>query len=622
MRKEFELESHFPTGEPTIQVVMSVGRMGQPMLEKRAFDRSATSPALEFLKSVRPEPGNSIILVNAMGAFELYDDNRNGDSFPNRPVGVGRKVTCGHASCQYAAWLDESEVLSKHYKSFLKAHFFEHHKNKDPEKAFGNVMAAFWNERMQRVELLLRLFESKNKKLAERIHAGEYPAVSMGCRVKYDVCNICGHRAPTRADYCVHAREKLRQILENGEKCCVHNPSPDFFDISAVFRPADPQGYMLKKVAHHAIWEGWSAKLGEELDIHDAKLAVALKLSDIQKAILGQITKVKVPDPVSGFRSVAKREALARAPKSDADIAKLATLPLNKLASTMASQNLALTASDVARIFLKQSEASLPEAGLDLVVGLQPVFSELFAREPDLAEKIGELVTLDDAYVGGTKEAGAWEMLLSAADPMGLAGGYSARMAPKTDTLTLTDMNTGHQYQTTRGAAQAAALSNKKHELIGSALLASAYSLGLNHIGVTKKLPGWFKYPAAFVAGNATYNLGQRIARPNRNPEYLTDQGIRVPGNTEFTKASAVSALTPTVALTKMAADFYERTGDVADPVSALSRKIAATLPGTKIAVFFSWPTSAQVDYIQKVAETHGEFTPEVLVSVISDLLS
>lgn len=620
MRKEFELESYFPTGEPTLQIVMSVGRMGQPMLEKQAFDRSAASPALEYLKSVRPEPGNSIILVNAMGAFETYDDNRNGDAFPDRPVGVGRKVTCGHASCQYAAWIDEAEVLSKHYKSFLKAHFFEHHKNKDPEKAFGNVMAAFWNARMQRVELLLRLFEAKNKKLAERIHAGEYPAVSMGCRVKYDVCNICGHRAPTRADYCVHAREKLRQILENGEKCCVHNPSPDFFDISAVFRPADPQGYMLKKVAHHAIWEGWSAKVGEELDIHDAKLAVALKLSDIQKAILGQVTKVKVPETVANFAPVAKSEALSGGPKSDAAIAKLSQIPLNKAASALAMRNIALTASDVARIFFKQAGVAHTPLDLDLVVGFQPVFNELYARDPELSEKIAELVAIDDEHAGVTKEAGNWEMLLSTLDPMGLAGGYSARMAPKTDTLTLTDMNTGHQYQTTRGAAQAAALANKKHELVGSALLASAYGLGMNHLGITKKLPGWFKYPAAAVAGNATYRLGQRIARPNRNPEYMTDQGIAVPGNTEFTKASAVDALTPTVVLTKMAADFYERTGDVRDPVSALSRKISAALPGTKIAVFFSWPASSQADYIQKAA---GEtLTPDSLINVISDLLS
>jgi len=601
MRKEFQLGEYFPTGEPTIQLVMSTNSVGKRLFEKQAFDRAAASPAIEYLSSVMPEAGCSILLLNAMGAFETYDDNRNGDAFPNRPVGVGRKATCGHPGCQQPAWVGPDQVLSKHHESFLKAHFFEHHKNKDPKKAFGHVLKSFWNDRMQRVELLVKLIEAKNQKLADRIHAGEYPAVSMGCRVKYDVCNICGHRAPTRSDYCSHARDMLRQVLSDGTKVCVHNPDPDFFDISSVWRPADPQGFMLKKVADHALWEGWSAEKGEELDAAEHKIAEAKKFSEIRKAILGQITKVKSDSEkaISAFVPVAKAEALAKAPKSEQQIDQLAKLPISKVASFYAANNQTLTTSDVVRIFFKKAGLVPSSLDMDVIVALQPAIDGLYELDPGLRDKVGELIHVDD----DAKYAGMYSVLMSMSSPTGIGAAYQAGAAPKTDILTLTDPNTGHQYQTTRGAAQAASWSNKRHALIGSLLLSSAYGLGLNSIGVTKRLPWWVKAPVAAAAGVGTYRAGQQIARPFRNPEYITDQGIAVPGNTEFQKASSVGGLQATSVLTKIAADYYERTGDCVNPVASLNAKIAAAAPNRKIAVFLSLAPETQTDVLYKASQ-------------------
>ena len=623
MRKELVLEQYFPTGEPTLQLVMTTGSSGKRLFEKQAFDQAAQSPALEFLSGVTPEPGCSILLLNAMGAFETYDDNRNGDAFPDRPVGVGKNVTCGHADCQHAAWVAADEVLSKHYKTFLKAHFFEHHKNKDPEKAFGDVMRAFWNVRMQRVELLVRLYESKNRKLAERIHAGEYPAVSMGCRVKYDVCNVCGHRAPTRAQYCGHAREKLRQVMPDGTKVCVHNPNPDFFDISAVFRPADPQGYMLKKVAEFADWEGWSAKAGEELDAWAQKVAEARKLSEIQKAILGQVVKTKLPRGVKEFEPTAKAEALGSRPTPEAEIDKLAQFPLSALASYLATQNQTLTTSDVTRILCKQANVHATEYDLDLVTGLTLALNELYVLDPSLREKIGQLVCFSDQMAERVKTANWGHALMARTSPTGWAAGYHAHAAPKTDILTLTDPNTGHQYQTTRGAAQDADWSNKRHALVNSVLLSSAYGLGLRHLGITKKLPWWVQAPMAAAAGVGTYQLGQELARPFRNPTYVTDQGISVPGNTEFDKTSAVDAVGTTSVLAKMAADFYERTGPSINPMADLYKKIVSAATHRKVAVFFSHSAEAQADLLYKSAAQSEDGVEYVDVSaLVSSILT
>lgn len=599
MRKLLELDTYFPTGEPTVQVVMSVGRDGRRLFEKNAFDRSAASPALDYIRTVQPEDGCTIILVNAMGAFEAYDDNRNGDSFPNYVVNKGRRASCGHPGCQGPAWVGEDEVLSKHFKSFMKAHFFEHHKNKDPEKAFGNVMQAFWNDRMQRVELLLRLFNAKNKKLADRIKAGEYPAVSMGCRVPYDVCNVCGHHAPTRAEYCVHAREKLRQVMPDGVKVCVHNPRPDFFDISGVWRPADPTGFTMKKVANHALWEGWSAQAGEELDAHDAKVAEAKKFSEIRKRILGRAMATRSSNTiVDKFQPVAKAEALSEGPKSDKAIAAIAEHPLAKAAAALYDCGVLLSASDITRVLYKQSGISPTSRELDVVVAAQPLFDDLVVYDPSLREKFASILDLQGAR---EKTAGLGNYILSKMSPDGIAAGFHATSPPKTDLFTMTDPMTGHQYQTTRGAAQAAKWEVRKDALLKSLLLSGAYGLGLRASGISGRIGMPLTAVASGLAGYGTYRAGQEFFRPMRNPSYVTDQGVRVPGNTEFVKASAVTE--PKIWM-KYARDFYERTGDVVDPIDHLTNQIVSGNPNSSLSQFFGASSEARVNALAKCATT------------------
>jgi hypothetical protein len=653
MRKIFELEDRFYTGEPTIQLVMTSDGRGGRFLEKRAFDSAASSPAYEYLKTVTPKDGHSIVLVNAMGAYEAYDDNRNGDSFPDRPVHVGVPVKCGHKTCQASAWIAADEVLSKHHKTFEKhGGIYKHHVNKDPSKSLGTVLKSVWNDKMQRVELLLEIVNERDKELAKKIADGEYPAVSMGCHVKYDVCSICGHRAPTRKDYCDHARNKMRQILSNGEKVCVHNPSPRFFDISFVFRPADPTGFMLKKVASaYELWSGPSAKLGEMVEAYEQKIADAKKLGDIRKQLLGQVAASRRDKNVEQYKRTARENAKSRRGAEDKDIAKLSTYPLSVLASTFAAKNAALSSSDVARILLKQAGFNSPDWLVDRVVALQPLIEGVIARDPSIQEKLSHLVEISGQHVEPSlfpvvdawaeKYAGMSDYIRAQAygpervfpnAPVGPGALYRASEPARTDVLTLTDPATGHMYQTTRGAAQDQHHANMKHRLAGTALATALYGAGIYGLGkmirrkaplaaraageflrdkapaipkayeaAKNRIPGRYAQPlaqlgqaikynasklapvaraapwvagaaAAGYLGNKTYGALHDEVSPLRNQSYITDQGIEVPGNTEFAKASA---LTEPTYFDKVAFDVIERVGDVADPIRALTLKIA-----------------------------------------------
>jgi hypothetical protein len=185
---------------------------------------------------------NCYVLVNALGAGEFFGPNINADYFPWNAL--------THEGDDYG------------YKTFLSAHAFQHHANKDPLRAFGIPVLSILNTRMKRVELIIKLDREKARLeqadgILTRIDHGEFPDVSMGCKVPYDVCSICGQKSKTRFDYCQHMMpppEKKgtwgpNKILEDGRKICVINTLPRFFDISFVFIGADKTAKVMAKLA-------------------------------------------------------------------------------------------------------------------------------------------------------------------------------------------------------------------------------------------------------------------------------------------------------------------------------------------------------------------------------------
>jgi len=226
-------------GEPVSQIVKvsSRGLVGSDYtsLVKRAGHAFAES--LRHYKCAKDEVPVHII---ALGAWEAFGPNRNGDAF--------KAATC-----------------REHHGTFKKyAKAYRNHVNKDPRVSYGIVKDSKFNEQMQRIELLALLnaeksaAERNNGLIAdveiEKLSRGEDLKTSMACMVPFDSCSFCGNKAKTRADYCTSIKEGgscpgfgcrngLTKVSDDGRMQFVDNPSPRWFDISSVFRNADRISY-------------------------------------------------------------------------------------------------------------------------------------------------------------------------------------------------------------------------------------------------------------------------------------------------------------------------------------------------------------------------------------------
>jgi len=197
-----------------------------------------TDELKKFASTIEPRDGKVVAIINALGAGEYYGSNNNGDYFTE-------------------------PGLIEHHKTFYDAHPYEHHKNKDPNRAHGKILFARYNPRMHRVELIVEIDKEKSPVASERIEKGDYPETSMGCKCPYDICSICGHKASNVKNYCTHLKNQMGQVLPGGKRVCAITTIPRFFDISFVFRGADRTSRVLQKVAGEEV-ATCSAVAGEE----------------------------------------------------------------------------------------------------------------------------------------------------------------------------------------------------------------------------------------------------------------------------------------------------------------------------------------------------------------------
>lgn len=544
MRKIITLDDHLG-GEQTMQAAVLVGRNGRPLREQ--FSKTA-SEASEYIKAVEPKPNSTIVLVLALGAYEKYSLNRNGDGFPAQPYKQGQKALCEHPGCRSDdAWISEEETLPHHYKSFEEhGKVYRHHQNTDINKSCGDVLKSFWNARMQRVELLLGVRNDLAPDLIERIADGQYPAVSMGCRIRFDVCSVCSHHAPTRKDYCDHLKYQMRQIAPNGTHIGALNPSPKFFDISFVIRPADQTGFMMRKVADNGAYEiRSSAASGDYLDRVDEKRAAIQKLSDIDKVVRGlpvdhKTSPLTEPEAknIKNYHQLI-RPALSRMPDMDpTTIQALSKHPMAETLSTLSAAGIILTTPEFIKLLLARLAPGLqvPEETLDAIVAMQGQVFDLYAQHPQLLDQVMQSQLFDIRAENVRPEiAQHAEKYL---EKRSTIGDYLSRsLIPQdlrdeeprwTDTLHVTDPSTGQLYQTNRGAARSAHDEIAKKQLMkmvgGAALLGGAYKL------ITPNIP---KVLHPLAAGTAAI-LGYQHLRPNMGPQYRTEEGVDIPTLTEL----------------------------------------------------------------------------------------
>lgn len=160
------------------------------------------------------DPDYFYLWIRIISSGEFYGPNKNGDYFP-------------------------TEELLSSYETFNDAHVFKNHENKKIEKAIGRIFSVRWNPIMKCVEI----FKGIDRKLAPEIvrgfEKGFLTDVSMGCKVPYTVCSVCGNKARRRDEFCSHVKTYRMQFLGNGERVFEINYEPKFHDSSVVLNGAE-----------------------------------------------------------------------------------------------------------------------------------------------------------------------------------------------------------------------------------------------------------------------------------------------------------------------------------------------------------------------------------------------
>lgn len=286
-----------------------------------------------YISGIKPDDEHLYVLVNALGAGEYYGSNINGDYF------------------EEAELAPKMDTELSGYKTFTRAGVYRHHKNKDIERSMGKVVCACYNQVMHRVELILQVNRAKaievgHGDLVSKLDAGEHPAVSMGCKVKFDVCSICGHKSKTRKDYCEHAKNMMGRVFPDGRKVFVYNPKPRFFDISFVVIGADRTSYAMAKVA--SIGGGSSALAAENAGLRDGVLLDSLREKLATKRKTSELLKQVPSLSAKHIKPLADSEPDLKKSLLDA----LGKHPIQKTLTTAAAGGIVLKPKEYQRIIL------------------------------------------------------------------------------------------------------------------------------------------------------------------------------------------------------------------------------------------------------------------------------
>lgn len=173
---------------------------------------------------VKPDKDHVGIHLVALGDYEHYSANRNGDTFP--------KAAC-----------------VKYHHTFVKnAKVHRHHKNRPGDPVLGKIVKSAYNEPMGRIELFIHADKKEAApELQKFAEDGEVP-YSMSCSVKHDRCTICNTVRKNAQDprQCEHVKNALGKLLDDGRVVATHNDEPNWFEISFVTRPADRIAWSLK----------------------------------------------------------------------------------------------------------------------------------------------------------------------------------------------------------------------------------------------------------------------------------------------------------------------------------------------------------------------------------------
>ena len=205
-------------------------------------------------------------------------------------------------------------------------------------------------------------------------------------------CSICDKRSKTIDEYCDHLKYEMNNIYEDGRKVFARNPNPIFFDISLVWRPADPTAYFFDKVASQKYQSSayWGQQLfGNHSLIKSSSLiekkAIIKKLAEIEKHVESILTGKEDGGELKPLLNV--KHHVHDFPHSA--LKQLKCLPIDNVLSSLTKLKIMLTLKEFLELFDKSDM-------IDSVSKSMPgIFSKL------LDEKNNDILDFDFRLNGG-----------------------------------------------------------------------------------------------------------------------------------------------------------------------------------------------------------------------------
>lgn len=335
--------------------------------DKIASADSTPESLLRIAEQLKPRNDGRYVLLNALGAYETWGHNRNGDAFPewslkalDPPSDIARYLQTTVRKKYPNIIIPPREAYGEH--TFPRyAHVYKYHQNTDPAKSIGDVIASAYNDKMKRVELIVFVRTKHAPDVVKMIDDGVPVPWSMGAKLPYDRCSICSAPAKRRADYCDHLKNWLGRMLPDGRRVFAYNDFPRFFDISRVSTPADRSAWSIRKVA--------SAEVNKSSEIKKELLAkpVAKSTPPSSEPLKGEL--------VDFVKKQAERDLHLIEPLPKAVLDKLAAAGPDEALRACVSLGIYLTNAELEKVGAgTTSTYSLPLASPNrtLVMALEP----------------------------------------------------------------------------------------------------------------------------------------------------------------------------------------------------------------------------------------------------------
>ena len=142
----------------------------------------------------------------------------------------------------------EDAELQKSWKTFIRRGNYLNHESETTDKAVGIILdAKYWTEPGTfYVECLLAV--DRSQPIANNIEKGISDSVSMGALVDQCNCSVCDKVATNESEYCDHLKNYMGKDY-NGKKVFAYNRGVNFYELSWVTVPADPNAKALQVIA-------------------------------------------------------------------------------------------------------------------------------------------------------------------------------------------------------------------------------------------------------------------------------------------------------------------------------------------------------------------------------------